>query len=249
MLVKPKKLLWGRYGKLYIVRYEPEVSKKRNAHYYLCECKCGVRKIILGSSLEKKKVRNCGCVKRERKQAKMVGRKFGRWTVIRYDEQMAKKEKRDYYLVRCDCNSEKVVAGRNLRGERSKSCGCLQREEVKKYHEKQSSKIEGIEIDPTYYMDGSDKVRQKFYNFIRKRDKRKCQRCKKTQKQELADIGRRLSVHHKNGNHWDDRPENCIAYCNSCHQTIERAIERVKYDARLNEIMEEMKQGKHNLGG
>ena len=41
MLVKPKKLLWGRYGKLYIVRYEPEVSKKRNAHYYLCECKCG----------------------------------------------------------------------------------------------------------------------------------------------------------------------------------------------------------------
>lgn len=60
----------------------------------------------------------------------LTGRKFGRWTVIRYDG------KRVYsggstllWLVRCDCGTEKTVAGNTL-GKGSESCGCLHKEKV-----------------------------------------------------------------------------------------------------------------------
>ncbi len=57
----------------------------------------------------------------------LVGKKFGRWLVIREVEE--KKYDRQYqYLCRCDCGREKIVAKYYLTSGDSRSCGCLARE-------------------------------------------------------------------------------------------------------------------------
>ena len=62
----------------------------------------------------------------------MVGRRFGRWTVIR------KTDERDSgggikYLCRCDCGTEKEVSGKGLRSKVSTSCGCYNRDVITKF--------------------------------------------------------------------------------------------------------------------
>lgn len=62
----------------------------------------------------------------------LVGKKFGRWTVIKRGED--RYDKRGYTIVTwdciCDCGAERNVIGGSLRDGTSKSCGCLQRERV-----------------------------------------------------------------------------------------------------------------------
>ena len=55
----------------------------------------------------------------------LVDHRYGRYTVIRRAES---KGGHTRWLCRCDCGTEKVVAGHSLRCGDSKSCGCLQRE-------------------------------------------------------------------------------------------------------------------------
>ena len=56
----------------------------------------------------------------------MIGKKFGRWTVLRRG--VDTKSGRTAYVVRCRCGSIKTVEGSALSSGDSKSCGCLQRE-------------------------------------------------------------------------------------------------------------------------
>lgn len=54
----------------------------------------------------------------------LTGRRFGRLTVIRQAET---KNYRTRWVCRCDCGQEKVVASRDLKCGKVKSCGCLRR--------------------------------------------------------------------------------------------------------------------------
>lgn len=56
----------------------------------------------------------------------MVGQKYGRLTVI--SREPNNKRYDACWLCKCECGNQKVVAGRNLRGGNSRSCGCLDRE-------------------------------------------------------------------------------------------------------------------------
>lgn len=60
----------------------------------------------------------------------MIGKKFGRLTVIkRVDDSVSKTGRRNAcYLCRCDCGNSKVVQGRHLRDGSTVSCGCYARE-------------------------------------------------------------------------------------------------------------------------
>lgn len=52
----------------------------------------------------------------------LTGRRFGRLTVIRYDHA---EHDGAHWLCKCDCGTEKVIAGYLLRNGATKSCGCL----------------------------------------------------------------------------------------------------------------------------
>lgn len=56
----------------------------------------------------------------------LIGLRFGRWLVIKfagYDSRLKTK-----WLCRCDCGSTRTILAFQLKSERSKSCGCLNRE-------------------------------------------------------------------------------------------------------------------------
>lgn len=55
-----------------------------------------------------------------------TGKRVGRWRVVGRALKGARSDAR--WLVVCDCGTEKVLRGTELRRGRSKSCGCLARE-------------------------------------------------------------------------------------------------------------------------
>lgn len=72
----------------------------------------------------------------------MENKKFGRWTVIRFIE---KRKSDKYWLCRCECGTEKAVAGKSLRKGDSRSCGCLQKE-----ISKEANTTHGLAYHPLY---------------------------------------------------------------------------------------------------
>lgn len=61
----------------------------------------------------------------------MVGRKFGRLTVIKRDEEHEKSHGA-YWICRCDCGNYITANGNNIRRGATKSCGCLVKEMTSK---------------------------------------------------------------------------------------------------------------------
>ena len=60
----------------------------------------------------------------------LVGMKFSRWTVIA--EAGRSKDRMILYLCKCDCGIEKIVKSKVLRSGESRSCGCYNKEQVRK---------------------------------------------------------------------------------------------------------------------
>jgi len=58
------------------------------------------------------------------------GMKFGRWTVIRKDEECLGKDSR--YFCKCECGVFRSVTTTSLNSGKSTSCGCLAYESIKK---------------------------------------------------------------------------------------------------------------------
>lgn len=73
----------------------------------------------------------------------MLGKKFGRWTVIESAGRRG-KDNRPFWKCRCDCGTEREVDSHNL-GHGSKSCGCLQKERAA-----QAQTIHGLEGHPVH---------------------------------------------------------------------------------------------------
>lgn len=65
------------------------------------------------------------------KKIDMVGQKFGRLSIIKD----AGKNKRGsaLWLCKCDCGKELVAVGVQIRSGNTKSCGCLQQDEMRKF--------------------------------------------------------------------------------------------------------------------
>lgn len=60
-----------------------------------------------------------------------TGKKYGRLTVIKRVENI---KKATAYLCRCDCGTEKIVRGEQLRNGETVSCGCYQKERIVLHH-------------------------------------------------------------------------------------------------------------------
>lgn len=77
------------------------------------------------------------------KRIDRVGEKYGRWTIIRFDERYGQCDAR--WICRCDCGVERSVIFRSIRGGRSSSCGCFGADENARKNTKH-----GMAGTPTY---------------------------------------------------------------------------------------------------
>ena len=78
----------------------------------------------------------------------LKGLKVGRWSVAEYAGRNTRG--RHSWQCTCSCGVEKVIEDSSLKGGKSKSCGCLQREAVAKIGA--NSKTHGLKQTPEYYV-------------------------------------------------------------------------------------------------
>ena len=62
------------------------------------------------------------------KREDLIGQRFGRLTVVSYNEKVSKQKGRAYWNCKCDCGNEVIVRGDYLKGKRTTSCGCYKNE-------------------------------------------------------------------------------------------------------------------------
>ena len=75
----------------------------------------------------------------------LTGQKFGRWTVVSKSE--IKKDNRICWNCICDCGTERVVLGKNLKRGISLSCGCYNVDKVKeKWQDEEFRKMQSNKL-------------------------------------------------------------------------------------------------------
>lgn len=127
ILGKKIDLTGQRFGKITVLSESPE--RKNKKIYWLCKCDCGVEKLISGSDLRSGKTVSCGCNKTEKIKSNLLGKKFGRLTVI--EETGERKNRQVIWKCLCDCGNIIFVRANNLKQGLTTSCGCYKREITK----------------------------------------------------------------------------------------------------------------------
>lgn len=132
-MAAPKDLTGQRFGRLTVLRLDPEPYRSPNTgkptRRWVCRCDCGNETSVLANGLLSGSTQSCGCRQRETAAAQAVdltGRRFGRWTVIARVPlaQVTSSGTRNGWLCRCDCGTERVVQAGGLISGASRSCGC-----------------------------------------------------------------------------------------------------------------------------
>jgi hypothetical protein len=119
-----------KYGMLTII--ERAENDRFGKAQWLCQCDCGNKKIINGSSIRKGLTVSCGCKKNaaikaynESKVVNEIGNIYGFLTVVsrNYDKEL-QKDGRAMWNCKCECGNTYVVSGKLLREGKVTSCGC-----------------------------------------------------------------------------------------------------------------------------
>jgi len=119
-----------RFGRLVVLGFSH--LGKYGGVYWNTECDCGNLGKTLTANLTRKKypTSSCGCIRR----SNLTGKRFKRLVVLAFSH--IDKGKKACWKCQCDCGQIVVVRANNLKSKKTKSCGCLQRETVKKIFSK-----------------------------------------------------------------------------------------------------------------
>jgi hypothetical protein len=125
-----------KFGKLTVKsRVERPDNCKSSGVYYLCECDCSNKRIVVSTDLRSNRVYSCGCEKRYRdRYIDLRGQKFGSLLVLEKSAQPAniKNSTKAFWKCLCDCGNEVVTNSHSLRSGEKCSCGCLQDQTISK---------------------------------------------------------------------------------------------------------------------
>jgi len=113
------------FGKLTAV-YPSGQRGKDGSVVWHCHCECGGQVDVSLHQLHFGYRKSCGCLSRPPLED-LVGKRFGMLTVSAYE---GKVDGIHCWRCRCDCGNETVVRSNSLISGHTKSCGCLQKEQV-----------------------------------------------------------------------------------------------------------------------
>ena len=118
-----------KFGRLTVIK--PVGRNKKGSVLWLCKCECSNKIITIAYSLKNSDCKSCGCYNIEQMRATklidMIGRKFGRLTVLR---EVERKGNSRYFECLCECGNKVTVRGSHLRAGLIQSCKCLNKERV-----------------------------------------------------------------------------------------------------------------------
>lgn len=120
-----------KFGKLTILE---EASQRGGRRYFLCECSCDkkTKKEIRLYNLTSGHTISCGCYlkDRPRKRRNVIGKIYGRITILSEIKTNPKEQRR--FIGKCSCDGNINEYGfDSLRSGQTTSCGCYWRERVK----------------------------------------------------------------------------------------------------------------------
>lgn len=116
-------IIGRRFGSLVVFDFD---SSKDSNKYYLCECDCGKIISVRRDHLLRDETKSCGCRKSiasVAKMSEMVGKRFGKLRVIKYDH--TDKYYQRHWLCECECGNLTLAYECSLLSGSKKSCGCL----------------------------------------------------------------------------------------------------------------------------
>lgn len=123
-----------RFGRLLVIREATEEEKQgRKGVFWYCKCDCGEIKITRTHSLRCGETQSCGCYNKMRVAetqhasiTDMTGQRYGRLTVLYYDE--TRKPGETYWVCKCDCGNIVSILRDSLIHGDTISCGCYRKE-------------------------------------------------------------------------------------------------------------------------
>ena len=120
------------YGYLTVIAPAPN---KNNRAMWRCKCRCGNECEVSGKQLRNGHTKSCGCLKiektiqrnMERGGGDLTGQRFGKLTVLKFEEWLdhGNGHRDRMWRCKCDCGNECVVNHRYLRNGNTESCGCI----------------------------------------------------------------------------------------------------------------------------
>lgn len=116
------------FGDLKVLQINRDVHTDYNHTFYDVQCKCGKIYPVRSDTLTCGTATNCGCNNLEHED--LVGRKFGKLTVLEYLYRFKYSEIKDYrasvnlWLCECECGNIITKRQSDLIGRNTCSCGC-----------------------------------------------------------------------------------------------------------------------------
>lgn len=114
-------MIGKRFGKWTVLN---EIKIDRPGKQYECICECGNIKIKAGTELRASRGMQCtDCQYHELyNPEKMIGRKFGKWLVVKY---IGIHNKLQRFEVKCECGNIGIQLGSDLRRKKPRSTQCV----------------------------------------------------------------------------------------------------------------------------
>lgn len=116
-----------RFGKLTVIDFD-HINEHRNT-CWLCRCDCGNELVVSRNNLTTGNTSSCGCLGRGPKREDIIGKRFGRLTVVAFDH--SDMHRNSYWLCECDCGNTTVATRGGLISGNTTSCGCYQIEGIR----------------------------------------------------------------------------------------------------------------------
>lgn len=131
---------------------------------WICQCSCELKTIksVLADKLKSGESKSCGCLKSDLFCVDISGERFGKLTALK---RIPKKSSNHsaVWLCKCDCGTFKEVSYHDLKGNYTKSCGCLKSKGELKIEE--SLKKLGLSYICQYKIDDLKTTSGKHYPF------------------------------------------------------------------------------------
>ena len=113
-----------------------KIQQKLRGHTFLkCRCVCGTIKSVDIHHLIKGRSKSCGCLNilnLKNRANDLVGKTINRLTVL--ERLNSDKHNKVRFRCRCSCGAETVVVSSQLKHGKTKSCGCLVDETLRRPH-------------------------------------------------------------------------------------------------------------------